>query len=249
MSRGGADPVKDRRHRGRPNPRRGRGTVRAQETRPSAQNGRGPAAASAPRKEGNRPRSRRRTAATTDGLPPGICAVMLASGQRSTDSIGAGDTGPPGFGHAGKTGRRGQTNPQEFAGQRDLACRVGDSPRTGAESSTVRRRPPGGLTFNGTGPPPGKTTPAVTPPGVGSLPALPPAPPPQRSRPRRPLQVAAPVAETPTGFVRRTRFATPLPAPRTSRWTPLQTPGAAEPFGGEVLQQIEPRIGLTLSDS
>ncbi|GAE00308.1 hypothetical protein PVAR5_9055, partial [Paecilomyces variotii No. 5] len=30
---------------------------------------------------------------------------------------------------------------------------------------------------------------------------------------------------------------------------PLQRPGAAGPVDGEVLQQIEPRIGLTLSDS
>lgn len=35
---------------------------------------------------------------------------MLARGQRSTDSIGAGGTGPPDFGHAGEQGR-GRTNP------------------------------------------------------------------------------------------------------------------------------------------
>ncbi|KAJ9208053.1 hypothetical protein DTO166G4_9276 [Paecilomyces variotii] len=104
-------------------------------------------------------------------------------------------------------------------------------PGTGAESSTVRRRPPGGLTFNGTGPPPGKTTPAVTPPGVGSLPALPPAPPPQRSRPRRPLQVAAPVAETPTGFLRRTRQPAEVHGPKAYSY-PTTTCGAKSPRSG-----------------
>lgn len=40
------------------------------------------------------PRTRRRTAAPAGRLPPGIWVSMMASGQRSTDSVSAGDKGP-----------------------------------------------------------------------------------------------------------------------------------------------------------
>ena len=43
------------------------------------------------------PRTRRRTAAPAGRLPPGIWVSGLASGQRSTDSIGAGDQAVPGL--------------------------------------------------------------------------------------------------------------------------------------------------------
>ncbi|TPR12125.1 Cytochrome P450 family protein [Aspergillus niger] len=52
------------------------------------------AAAYGPRVEVQTPRTRRRTAAPAGGSP-GICKRRLASGQRSTDSIGAGDRERP----------------------------------------------------------------------------------------------------------------------------------------------------------
>jgi len=43
------------------------------------------------------PRTRRRTAAPAERLPPGVLMERMASGQRSTDSISAGGQGAPGL--------------------------------------------------------------------------------------------------------------------------------------------------------
>ncbi|KAK9543525.1 hypothetical protein V6Z77_010189 [Aspergillus fumigatus] len=69
--------------------------------------GRWRAAAYGPRVGVQTPRTRPQRAAPAGRLPPGIWVSGLASGQRSTDSIGAGDqTAPPGFGHPSDVGSR-----------------------------------------------------------------------------------------------------------------------------------------------